>query len=142
LLHKPGQTRLTVSVDTDAQRGTGNLLAITTVLLFCLAGCKAQSPTQHQSNGNVKTGRHLIYSYGCGSCHVIPGITEASGTVGPPLSGFGFRRYIAGVLLNQPENLVKWITKPQQVIPQNAMPDMGVAPGQARDMAAYLYTLR
>jgi len=28
------------------------------------------------------------------------------------------------------------------VIPGNAMPDMGVSEGDARDIAAYLYTLR
>jgi hypothetical protein len=33
----------------------------------------------------------------------------ASGPVGPPLGGIGQRLYVAGVLTNTPENLVRWI---------------------------------
>jgi cytochrome c2 len=40
-----------------------------------------------------------------------------------------------------PDNLVKWLRQPQNVVPGNAMPDMGVTPQDARDIAAYLYTL-
>ena len=39
----------------------------------------------------VERGENLLYSYNCGSCHAIPGIAEANGTVGPPLDGFGNR---------------------------------------------------
>jgi cytochrome c1 len=62
--------------------------------------------------------------------------------VGPPLTMFAHRAYIAGQLPNQPENLVRWIQDPQGVEPGTAMPDLGVTPAVARDMAAYLYTLR
>jgi len=87
-------------------------------------------------------GEHLIYAYGCGSCHLIPGVAEANGSVGPPLQGFGSRIYIAGLLVNTPENLLHWISKPQEVDPGTAMPDLGVTEPQARDIAAYLYTLQ
>src|SRR5207302_9244776 len=52
------------------------------------------------------------------------------------------RIYIAGVLRNSPDNMMTWLVSPQQVIPGNAMPDMGVSATDARDMTAYLYTLR
>jgi cytochrome c2 len=115
------------------------------VLALTLLGC-----TQHQiareaeqvSGGNAKVGRYLIYSYGCGSCHEIPGVAEAKGTVGPPLQGFASRIYIAGSLANTPENLFRWITKPQQIVAGSAMPDLGVSEPQAHDIAAYLYTLQ
>ena len=74
--------------------------------------------------------------------HKIPGVRGAEGMVGPPLTMFAHRAYIAGRLSNQPENLVRWIQNPQDVDPETAMPDLGVIPGVARDMAAYLYTLR
>ncbi len=90
----------------------------------------------------MHVGQHLIYSYACGSCHAIPGIAEANGTVGPPLRGFASRTYIAGTMMNQPKNLFLWITKPQEVVAGNAMPDLGVSEGQAHDIAAYLYTLQ
>ncbi len=37
---------------------------------------------------------------------------------------------------------VAWLTAPQSIAPGSAMPNMGVSDGEARDMAAYLYTLR
>lgn len=80
--------------------------------------------------------------YGCGACHVIPGVTGATGMVGPPLDGWSRRVYIAGNLQNTPENLVHWIRQPQAVEPGTAMPDLGVTEADARDIAAYLYSLR
>jgi cytochrome c len=62
--------------------------------------------------------------------------------VGPPLTMFARRAYIAGQLSNEPNNLIRWIRDPQAVEPGTAMPNLGVAPAVARDMAAYLYTLR
>ena len=97
---------------------------------------------QQLTGGDPKVGEHLIYAYGCGSCHVIPGVAEANGTVGPPLQGFGSRIYIAGLFVNTPENLFHWVSKPHEVDPGTAMPDLGVTERQARDIAAYLYTLR
>jgi cytochrome c1 len=54
----------------------------------------------------------------------------------------GRRIYIAGTLRNTSGNLVRWLRNPQQVLPGNAMPDMGLSEADARDVAAYLYTLR
>ena len=98
--------------------------------------------SQHSTGGDAYVGEHLIYTYGCGSCHVIPGVAEANGTVGPTLQGFGSRYYIAGSLVNTPQNLIRWVSKPQEIDPANAMPDLGVTERQARDIAAYLYTLQ
>jgi cytochrome c1 len=36
----------------------------------------------------------------------------------------------------------RWIQHPQQVAPGNGMPDLGISDIQARDISAYLYTLR
>jgi cytochrome c1 len=69
-------------------------------------------------------------------------MAEATGTIGPPLQGFASRVYIAGSLTNEPENLVAWLTDPQKIVPGNGMPNLGVTKEQARQMAAFLYTLR
>jgi cytochrome c1 len=37
--------------------------------------------------------------------------------------------------------MVHWIQYPQQVDPLSAMPGLGVSDQEARDIAAYLYTL-
>ena len=38
--------------------------------------------------------------------------------------------------------MLKWIQHPQPIDPQNVMPDIGVTDQDARDIAAFLYTLR
>ncbi len=119
-------------------------VAVAVLLAVMLCGCTRRETNlaEQVAAGNAKVGRHLIYSYGCGSCHVIPGVAEANGTVGPPLQGFAYRTYIAGSLENTPPNLFRWITKPQEVVAGSAMPDLGVSERQAQDIAAYLYTLK
>ena len=92
--------------------------------------------------GNAHRGAKLISSIGCGACHTIPGIEGAEGKVGPPLTDIGERGYIAGVLANTPDNMIIWLKTPQAVVPGNAMPDLGLNDHEARDIAAYLYTLR
>ena len=122
------------------------VLCICLVLLsVTLSGCGQSTATaaaEQVAGGNARNGEHLIFTYGCGTCHVIPGIAGAIGTAGPPLRGFASRLYIAGVLENRPDNLVRWITGPQEVTPGVAMPDLGITKEEARHMAAYLYTLQ
>ena len=38
--------------------------------------------------------------------------------------------------------MVTWLRYPQRIVPGNAMPDMQLSEEQARDIAAYLYTLK
>jgi cytochrome c1 len=49
---------------------------------------------------------------------------------------------VAGELPNTPENLALFIETPQKIHPRSAMPALGVNDQQARDIVAYLYTLR
>lgn len=93
------------------------------------------------TGGEPGRGRALMARYGCGSCHSIPGVRGARGVAGPPLLRFAQRTYIAGQRRNTPQNLVIWLQHPQHVERGTAMPEMGVTSADARDMAAYLYTL-
>lgn len=104
-----------------------------------LGGC-AQHPSPEQVQ--VRRGAQLIGHYGCGSCHMIPGIDGADGLVGPPLIHWGRRAYIAGVLPNSPDNLAFWIQHPQKVIPGVDMPEMGIKQREAQAIAAYLDTIQ
>jgi cytochrome c1 len=79
---------------------------------------------------------------GCGACHRIPGVPGADGLAGPSLQGEGRRIYIAGVLPNLPQSMVRWISDPQGVLPGNAMPDTGLRPQDAQAIAAYLERLK
>lgn len=110
-----------------------------------LVGCVRSdqvSLDRRVEGGDPARGREQIVAYGCGSCHVVPGIAGANGMVGPPLTSWSQRRIIAGEVPNTPANLVYWITVPQSIEPGVAMPNLGVSDGQARDIAAYLYTLK
>jgi cytochrome c len=102
-------------------------------------GAVAQPPPAF---GDAENGRLLLRQFACGRCHEIPGVATASGRVGPPLERLAVRVYLAGMLPNTPDNLVRWIVAPQDLKPGTAMPDLDVAEAHARDMAAYLYTLR
>lgn len=106
----------------------------------CIGG--RGTPATKVEGGDADRGARAINRYGCGSCHVIPGIREARGMVGPPLTDFGARTIIAGRLPNVPDSLERWIRVPQEVDPGTAMPDLDVSDQDARDIAAYLLTLR
>lgn len=86
-------------------------------------------------------GRSVIEAHGCGACHVIPGIRGAVAWVGPPLTEWARRGYVAGRLPNGPEALVAFLGDPQAVSPGSAMPNLGLTRAEARDAAAYLLTL-
>lgn len=94
------------------------------------------------TGGDPDKGKAAIRRYGCQVCHSIRGVEGARGQIGPALDTIGSRSYLAGQLPNTPENLIRWIREPQAVAPGTAMPDMGVTEQDAKDMAAYLYTLR
>lgn len=92
--------------------------------------------------GDAKNGKLLLRQFGCGSCHSIPGVAAAVGLAGPPLAAVGKRTYIAGGVPNTPENMARFIMKPQQFDPRTKMPDLGVGEAHARDMVAYLRGLK
>ena len=122
------------------------LAALTAALLLALAGsmaCRASTtPRVENLSGDPERGRHLMAYYGCGSCHTIPNIPGANTVVGPPLWGMADRGYIGGVLPNTEADMIRWLRDPPAVAPRTAMPNMGVTESDARDISAYLYTLR
>jgi cytochrome c len=113
------------------------------LLAATLGGCgQSNAAGPDNFDGDPKRGADLVRNYGCGGCHEIPGVANADGNVGPPLHRVGTRTYIAGFLQNSPDNMAFWIVNPQKVLPGNAMPQMGIPEGDARDIAAFLYTLK
>jgi cytochrome c1 len=119
----------------------GAALMILPVVAVTACASTAPPPPPESRNGRPDRGAELITRYGCGSCHTIPGVNRADGLVGPPLTRFGARSYVAGQLPNNADNLRRWISDPQAVEPGTAMPNLGVTAIDAQDIAAYLYTL-
>jgi cytochrome c len=121
---------------------TPRRLALATAAIF-IAACATEVPGQPEpraaSDDRVAAGRRLIASYGCGSCHSIPGVPGADSKAAPPLDRFYQRTYIAGRLPNTEDSLVSWIQNPQRIEPGTAMPVLGVTEEEARAMSAYLY---
>jgi cytochrome c1 len=72
----------------------------------------------------------------------VPGVSGPGSNVGPRLDKIAKRTYVGGVLANTPDNMVRWLRDPQGVDPRTAMPNVGLSEADARDIAAYLYTLQ
>lgn len=106
-----------------------------------LVGCSESPPKLHVAGGEPGRGKVAIERYGCPACHTIPGIPGYGANVGPPLGRLAARAYLGGVLPNLPDNLVRWLQDPRAVAPRTLMPDLGVSEAEARDMAAYLYSV-
>jgi cytochrome c1 len=126
------------------------LLVGALALAACAPGAAGQGMAQggesrqseYVAGGDPRRGAAAIRAYGCDSCHKIPGIVTANALVGPPLDQWADRHYIAGKLPNEPQFLIQWIRYPQAIEPGTAMPNLGVTEQDARDIGAYLYTLR
>jgi mono/diheme cytochrome c family protein len=104
---------------------------------------KAQnSEVRWEPDGAAQRGLVTIQQYACPTCHVIPGVRGPDAQVGPPLGGIASQIYVAGALLNTPAHMIEWLRNPQQIKPRSAMPNLGVTEQDARDIAAYLYSLR
>ena len=91
---------------------------------------------------NARRGAIALQQYACATCHRIPGIVGAIAHVGPPLEGIASRKYLAGRLPNTPQNMLRWIREPRSVSPATLMPNLDVTDEHARDIAAYLATLK
>jgi cytochrome c len=122
-------------------RAPGPVLVVLPIVIVAACSRAPAPPPPEARAGHPERGAELIARYGCGSCQTVPGVDRADGLVGPPLTRFGARSYIAGQLPNNADNLRRWISDPQAVEPGTAMPDLGVDAIDAQDIAAYLYTL-
>ena len=111
------------------------------IVALLLAACKRQE-TPAVPAGDANRGKQLMTQYGCTSCHIIPGVAGPRGMVGPPLEHMAARQFIAGKFRNTPQTMSQWLQNPQSLDPLNAMPNLGVTPNDARDMAAFLSTLQ
>ncbi len=109
------------------------------LLFFALPACRRT--THVTTGGDVARGEQVIDQKGCGACHRIPGVRRAGGVVGPPLDQFARRTFISGRLPNTAANLITWLRDPREVDPKTAMPNLDLDDQQARDVAAFLYSL-
>ena len=113
-----------------------------------------QKPAANEDAVLINEGKALFMSKLCIACHTIRG-HGAPGIAGPDLTHVGARTTIAGGLLeNNPKQLARWVSHPDQVKPGNKMWFNGYStenPGsmkikvsdtEAVALAAYLSSLK
>ncbi len=107
-----------------------------------LVACADKAVSLHQMSGaNPTEGLRLIEAEGCGACHHIPGVQWPRGAVGGSLDNLQAQAMIAGRYPNRPDVMVAWLRDAPAMAPDTAMPASGLTEEQARDVAAYLYSL-
>lgn len=117
-------------------------MPIAAAILLCATGCSDPPPPPTVAGGDAARGRQVVADLQCGACHTVPGIRSARGSVGPTLERFAHRPYLAGKWPNDPAVLLRWLRDPPAMAPHTAMPALIHDEAVARDVAAYLYTLR
>ena len=118
-----------------------SLLRVAVCALLAVVVSACSDPSMQSLSAEAANGRLLLRQFGCGECHTIPGVANARGNVGPPLTHVARRTYLAGRVPNRPETMAQWIRDPQRFDPMTQMPKLQVTEPHARDMAAYLFTL-
>jgi cytochrome c2 len=108
------------------------------IAIIIVTACK---PKETVPAADPIHGKQLIGQYGCTTCHIVPGI-DGTGMIGPSLEHVATRPVIAQKIPNTPQNMSGYIQNPLASNPQNEMPNLGVKPDEARDITAYLYTLK
>lgn len=108
------------------------------------AGCKDEPGPQSLeiAAGDPERGKAAIARVACTACHEIPGVRGFSGVVGPSLAGFAGRAMIAGAVPNRADVLAAFVRNAPSIVPQTGMPPLPLDEQDARDVVAFLYTLR
>jgi len=115
--------------------------ALSLPLGLCACADKSDAP-RPIAGAEASRGLAVIERTGCAACHRVPGVDWPQGTVGGSLAGFADRSLIAGRFPNQPDVLVRWLRDAPSLSPETGMPPMPISDAEARDVAAYLYTLK
>lgn len=112
------------------------------LLLVALGACKRPPEQRHfMAQASAEQGKAIVQRVGCAACHAIPGIDWPKGRVGPSLENFADGTLIAGKVPNRPDLLAAYVRDAPAVVPGSGMPAMPLTRQEARDVAAYLYTL-
>ena len=94
------------------------------------------------TGGNPEVGRHQLAMHSCISCHAIPGVPKGDGTSAPSLAHWSKHETFIEAYPNTPANLIKWLQNPSHMKPGTRMPNLNVSEKDARDMTAYLFSIK
>lgn len=124
------------------RRTAGSVLAIG-LTLAASALLLLPAPGEQARAESVKAkATQIITTRGCAACHYVPGIPQATGTLGPSLKGLSARDRIAGGRLeNSPENLRRWLQNPKAVLSSTMMPNLGLSDEEIEVLIEFFQTL-
>ncbi len=122
------------------------LICLTIVLCsIAILGCSSgfdYSYGRKITGGDPIAGKQAIFKHDCTSCHAIPGFESNAGLAGPPLDHWSRQRMIEDSWHNTPDNLQRWIRSSESMNPNTVMKLLSINEKDARDIAAYLFSLR
>lgn len=114
-------------------------------MLACAALAACNGPpdrTPTLGNAQASRGQQLVADKGCVACHSFPDVKWPRGGLGPSLENFARQGLIAGRLPNQPGVLMQFVRDAPALVPGTAMPAIQMTDQEARDVTAYLLTLK
>ena len=114
-------------------------------MLACASLVACDGPpdrTPTLGDASAVKGRQLVADKGCVACHTFPDVKWPRGGLGPSLEDFGRQGLIAGRLPNQPGMLMQFVRNAPALVPGTAMPAVSMTDQEARDVTAYLLTLK
>jgi cytochrome c oxidase subunit 2 len=101
-----------------------------------------QQAAAAQADDPPSEGREIFEQTACINCHTVAG-TPANGRFGPDLTHLMSRETLgSGIAPNTPDNLRRWIRRPDDFKPGSRMPPMGLSEQQLDAVTAYLASLR
>jgi cytochrome c1 len=124
----------------DNRGKSGRWLVLACVSLVACDGPPDRTPSL--GDANAANGMRLVSDKGCAACHTFPDVPWPRGGLGPSLQDFGRQGLIAGRLPNQPGVLMQFIRNAPAMVPGTAMPAILMTDQEARDVTAYLVTLK
>jgi cytochrome c2 len=118
--------------------------ALGLVAVACQGPPAAPAPPPPPAGSPAAQGQTLLAQKGCGGCHVIPGVSGATGNIGPSLVGIASKTSVGdgAVPIQSRDDMVRWIVDPPAMKPGTQMPKLNLTPDEADRMVAYLELLR
>jgi cytochrome c2 len=120
-------------------------LASCWLVLACAGLVACDGPPDRRptvGDADIARGRQIAADKGCVACHTFPDVKWPRGGLGPSLGSFGRQGLIAGQLPNQPGVLMQFVRNAPSMVPGTAMPAIPMTDQEARDVTAYLLTLK
>jgi cytochrome c len=95
-----------------------------------------QQKAAELTGGDPTRAPEILRQYGCVACHTVRGVAAAGGLLGPDLSD------PEKLLTKNPQALIDYIVNPKELNTKTVMPRTGISRAEARDVVAYLFSLR